>query len=176
MAQPTISLKSCAVAARVLVLVGVFLAVASGVSVEAQGVGCQPSIRASVGGLQPYLDEPWQAIASGAVRVCVAGRLSVEPEVARSSGSHYERWYVVPNVIVDLRGPGHGVTPYAIGGVGFARERDTYVTWRRDYAAWYGGIGVRLAFQDRWVVVPEFRLGDDEGRLTVGLGYQFGRQ
>lgn len=140
----------------------------------AQGPACSPSVRASVGALQPYLDEPWQLIAGGSVRLCVLGRLSVEPGVAVSPGSEYERWYAVPNVLVDLRGPGRRVTPYAIGGVGYGREHDTHVTWHRDYIAWYGGIGVRVTLNDRMFAAPEFRLGDDEGRFVIGIGYRIG--
>ena len=152
------------------------LAVLSPAAVSAQSRPCGSSIGASVGGLQPYLDEPWQFIVGGSVRLCVVGRLSVEPEVAVSPGSHYERWYAVPNVIFDLRRAGGRATPYAIGGIGYGREHDKYVTWHRDYMAWYGGVGVRIALTDRLFAAPQFRLGDDEGRLAVGVGYRFGRR
>ncbi len=141
---------------------------------DAQSAKCRPSVRATVGMLQPYMDEPWQFIGGGSVRVCVTGRLSVEPEVAVSPGSEYSRWYVVPNVLFDLRKPGSNVMPYAIGGLGFGRESQEGVDWQRSYMAWYGGIGVRLKVNDRVFVASEFRLGDDEGRVVVGVGYQFG--
>lgn len=93
---------------------------------------------------------------------------------AVSPGSEYERWYVVPNVLFDLRGPGRSVTPYAIGGIGYGREHDKHVTWHRDYTAWYGGIGARIALNERLSAEPQFRLGDDEGRFVLGIGYRFG--
>jgi hypothetical protein len=135
-----------------------------------QGTACRPALRVAPGALQPYLDEPWQFAGAGSVRACVTKRIAVEPEVVVSPGSHFERWMVTANVLVDLKKPGQ-VTPYAVGGIGYAREHDVHVTWRRSYLALNGGIGVRFNVGERLFVAPEFRLGDDLGLLVFGIGY-----
>lgn len=137
-----------------------------------QGAACRPALRVAVGALQPYLDEPWQFAGGGSVRACVTNRIGVEPEVVVSPGSHFDRWIVAANILVDLKKPGR-VTPYALGGAGYAREHDTHVTWRRSYLAWYGGIGVRFNVSERLFVAPDFRLGDDLGLVLFGIGYHF---
>jgi hypothetical protein len=39
-----------------------------------------------------------------------------------------------------------------------------------------GGIGVRIAINDRWYVAPEARLGwETHSRLTGTIGYRFGQ-
>jgi hypothetical protein len=140
-----------------------------------RGTACRPAARAAIGALQPYFDEPWQFAGAGSVRACVTKRISVEPEVTASPGSHFARWVAASNVLVDLRAPGKQMMPYAIGGIGYAREHDKHVSWHRSYLALYGGVGVRANINEHLFVAPELRIGDDLGILLLGIGYQFGK-
>jgi len=57
-----------------------------------------------------------------------------------------------------------------MGGIGYGRERDAHIDDVRNYASWYGGIGVRVRMTDRTFAAPECRLGDDDARAIVGVG------
>lgn len=118
-------------------------------------------------------------IFGGAVPFQLTPRVSVGPEIVYMIGPGEDRdLFVTGNVWFDFFGDrGRRVTPYVVAGAGFMRHRDEFF---RDFTsnegAVTGGIGVRIALNDRWYVAPEARLGwETHSRLTAVVGYRFDR-
>lgn len=131
------------------------------------------AVQVMAGGLKKYLDEPMDFAAGGSVRVNLARRFALGPEVMVSRGSKFDQWAVVPNFTFDLRDPRERVTPCVTGGVGYLHELDKSIHYKRGDLTWNGGIGARLRLGGRLYAAPEFRLVDLAPRVSVGLGYEF---
>lgn len=139
----------------------------------AQTADSRGAVRATVGFVKKYLDEPMDFAAGGSVRVNLPRRFGVEPEFLVSRGSRFNQWSFVPNVTFDLTSPRGRVTPYVTGGVGYLHELDKSINYRRSDLTWNGGIGARVRLGGRLFAAPEFRLVDLAPRVSLGLGYQF---
>jgi hypothetical protein len=119
-----------------------------------------------------YLDEPAQFLGGGSIRIPMVKRLGAEPEFVVVPGSRFTQWTLMPNVSLDLRGPGRAVIPYVIGGLGYLHELDKAIEYERSDWAFHGGVGARIVAGKGLFIAPEFRIGHDI-RIVVGLGYLF---
>lgn len=157
---------------RITSIAAVAMALAGAIPAIGQTPASGGAVRVTVGYGLYYLDEPWQPVFGGSVRFRVFRRFSVEPEFISSRNPTYKRWMFIPNVVFDLRGPGEKVTPYVIGGVGYASELDKSINVKGSEMAWNGGFGARVRLKGGLFISPEFRIGSFM-RAAVGIGYQF---
>ena len=148
------------------------LTLAAAVPAMGQASASRGALRVTVGYGMQYLDEPWRTAIGGSVRFQVFRRFSVEPEFVSSRGPRFNQWTFIPNVVVDLRDPKEKVIPYVIGGVGYFRDLDKSINYKRSEIGWSGGFGARVRLGGGLFVSPEFRLGHIT-RAAVGIGYQF---
>ena len=138
----------------------------------AQTSDSRGAVRVTVGYSKQYLDEPWHPVIGGSVRLRLFSRLSVEPEFVSSRGPRFKQWTTIPNVVYDLSDPAERLSAYVIGGVGYFRELDKSIHYKRHEMAWSGGLGVRVRLRGGLFFSPEFRLGHITC-AAVGIGYQF---
>jgi hypothetical protein len=120
-----------------------------------------------------------------APRFYLSPRVSVGPEFVYMVGPGEDRdIFFTGNVWFDIaEADATGVkrvTPYLVAGVGVMAHRDFLfnegVTWFHKEVGFSGGIGARIALNDRWYVAPEARLGSElHARLTAVAGYRFAR-
>ena len=148
------------------------LAMSCAVPARAQLADVHGAVRITAGTAMKYLDEPWEFAGGGSLRVYLARRLSVEPEITVSPGSRFKQWTFVPNIAFDLRHPGERLTPYVIGGIGYFHEIDKSISYKRSEMAWNGGVGLRARLTRRIFLSPEFRIGHLT-RATISLGCLF---
>jgi hypothetical protein len=117
----------------------------------------------------------------GAFRYPVSPRVSVGPEIVYMIGPGRDRdLFLTGNVWFDVLAPRRGVvrrvTPYIVAGAGLMRHTDQFVDFTVHEWAVTGGVGVRIALNDRWYVAPEARLGwEPHVRLSASVGYAFNR-
>jgi hypothetical protein len=139
---------------------------------HAQDAPPRGAIRIAGGYAVQYIDEPWRVSRSASIRFYVAPRLSIEPELTVSPGPNFAQWTFIPNIAWDLRDSLARVVPYLIGGVGYFRDTDKSILYRRREVAWTAGMGLRVALGGRIFAAPEFRCGHIS-RLGIGIGYLF---
>jgi hypothetical protein len=121
-------------------------------------------------------------IFGGAFRYPLSPRVSIGPELVYMIGPGHDRdLFVTGDIWFDFiprqRGVPARFSPYLVAGVGLMRHSDESL---RDFVvhewAFTGGIGLRIALNERWYVAPEARLGwEPHARLSGSVGYAFGR-
>jgi hypothetical protein len=128
-----------------------------------------------------FLDESYlnHVVVGGSARFYLTRRLSVEPELLYMRESRRDQdWVLVPNVAFDFRRPGARVVPYAIGGAGLLRNKQTFGTWSYAANSWTvgGGLGAKIFLTERLFVSPEVRIGTEPFfRVTGSIGYVLSR-
>jgi hypothetical protein len=149
----------------------------------ATGAVCQGvvEIRASAG-TAVFADESadvhqWYG---GAVRVYVTSRLAIEAEAGylRLNRDHYDV-LLLPNVSYDFRSLDKRVIPYVIGGAGYLRTTDRFLSGSFSSSTWVaeGGGGAKIYLTGGLLIAPEFRVGSElHIRAGAGLGYTFSRR
>lgn len=169
-------------AAALLLAAAVFHATNAGAETNRPAPACETNI-----GLATFADE--DAVEhfqiGAAPRFYLSPRVSVGPEFVYMAGPGEDRdIFFTGNVWFDIVEPGamgvKRVTPYLVAGVGVMAHRDFLfnegVRWFHKEVGFSGGIGARIALNDRWYVAPEARLGSElHARLTAVAGYRFGR-
>lgn len=134
--------------------------------VNAQSPAHRASIdlKSSIGYTVVFDDDAHHLHTSGAARLYVADRFSIEPEVQYLRASLHDDVVIAANINLDLR---RGrVIPYVSGGIGLANGRHVFAQ---------GGVGTKIKVSGSWFVAPDVRFGYYYHiRSTVGFGYAFG--
>ena len=116
-------------------------------------------------------------VSGGAFRYRLSPRVSVGPEVIYMVGPGQDRnlfltgnlWFHFTEPRADRR-----ATPYFVLGGGLMRHRSEFIDFVAYEGAVTGGIGVRIALNERWYIAPEARLGwEPHTRLSANVGYTF---
>ena len=124
---------------------------------------------------KPFLDERGGFAAGAALRVPVAKRVAVRPEVLGGSIDTYRRAMMLGSVTVDVTRPEAATVGYVVGSAGLQHTRDRRISYSHNEAAFLAGGGLRYKLNDRWVMTVEARFGLDAFPLiTAGFGYRFG--
>lgn len=128
------------------------------------------------------------SVFSGAVRVYVWRRLSIEPEILFMQRGAFDRDVLItPHIAFDITDPRGRFVPYVIAGIGAEHHRDqitftdffngnTVVTKRTSgfTLTANAGVGVKLFLTNRLFVAPDVRVGHEPNfRATVSVGYVF---
>jgi hypothetical protein len=120
-------------------------------------------LKGSIGYTGVFDDDSHHLHTSGAVRLYVTDRFSLEPEVQYLRASLHDDVVIAANVNGDLR---RGrVIPYVSGGIGVANGRHLFAQ---------GGVGTKIKMTESWFVAPDVRFGHYfHIRASIGLGYAF---
>ena len=137
----------------------------------------EAEISGTVGFYRPFLDEPSEFLAGGAVRIPLTRRLAVRPEFhANSYRDHHDR-LVIGSVTFDVTDPRKRAVLFVSGGGGFLRTHDKRIDYTYYEGTALGGVGVRFAIGERWTAGSEFRLGMNAfPQVTFNIGIQVGRR
>jgi hypothetical protein len=141
-----------------------------------------PSVEAIVGHAAFVDEDPIDHVLfGGAFRYPASPRFSVGPEIVYMIGPGRDRdLFLTGNVWFDILPPQadavRRVTPYIVAGAGLMRHTDQFVDFPVHEWAVTAGVGVRMAFNDRWYIAPEARVGwEPHLRLGASVGYTFNR-
>jgi hypothetical protein len=111
------------------------------------------------------------ALAGVSVRIGLAKRLGLEPELTYMKGPGEDRDVVLTPVVSYEFGSGR-VRPYVLGAAGVLWHRDRF-QWGSGYHV-SGGFGIRTQINGRWSISPEFRIGAPPHlQFKAGVGYRF---
>jgi hypothetical protein len=121
-------------------------------------------LKGSIGYTVVFDDDEHHLHNSGAARLYVTDRFSVEPEVQYLRASRHDDVVIAANVNLDLR---RGrVIPYVSGGIGLANGRHVFAQ---------GGVGTKIKVSESWFAAPDVRFGYYYHiRTSIGFGYAFG--
>lgn len=148
--------------------------------VVAQDGAPRAEIKANYGGATFIFDDGGgHHLVSGAVRVYVTKRWSIEPEFVymRDGVADQDRLFSL-NAAYDITDPSERAVFYAIGGGGVQSHR-RYPPYDSGYTrgSWNAGVGVKVFITKRLFVAPELRIGVEPlARATIGVGYVFARR
>ena len=118
-------------------------------------------------------------IFGGGFRYRLSPRVSIGPEVVYMIGPGRDRdLFLTGNIWFDFMAPQpvgiRRVSPYVVAGGGLMRHQSEFIEFVAHEAAVTGGIGVRIALDERWYIAPEARLGwEPHTRLSANVGYTF---
>jgi len=160
-------------------------AMLAGVAQPVFAQGRPAPLAEAVVGQSGFIDEAWDYFGTigGGVRVFVAPRLAIGPEVAYLSGEFdASNLTVTANMTFDIV-PDDGrrkVVPYLVAGGGYLRQKTVVgggpgstalVPFTSGEGTMSGGVGARIALGSHLFVAPEFRLGwEPESRIAVTIG------
>jgi len=153
-------------------------------AVAATPADAQPVVAAegAVGYAAFVDDSPIEhALFGGAVRVHLAPRHSIGPEVVYMRGPGFDRdWFVTANYTFDFvpQGDGHQrrrVNPFVVAGGGFMRHTDQFFdTFSTSEGSFTAGGGARVWLASRVYAVGEVRTGwEPHIRINGGIGLQW---
>ena len=152
-----------------------------GGAVSAQDGSPRAEIKANYGGATFIFDDGGgHHLVSGAVRVYVTKRFSIEPEFVymRDGAADQDRLFSL-NAAYDITDPRKRAVFYAIAGGGVQSHRRSNPSFHNGYTrgSWNAGIGVKVFITKRLFVAPELRIGvEPSARATIGVGYVFARR
>ena len=162
---------------QMLLICALFLSVTG--AVMAQDGSPRAEVKANFGGATFIVDDGGgHHLVSGAVRVYVTKRFSIEPEFVymRDGAADQDRLFSV-NAAYDITDPGQRAVFYAIAGGGVQSHRRN-PPFDNGYTrgSWNAGIGVKVFITKRLFVAPELRIGVEPiARATIGIGYVFAK-
>ena len=134
-----------------------------------------PIVAATVGYNKPYLDESGSAAFGAWLELPVTSRFAVRPEYVQSRQRFYGQRFFVASALWYLAPRTARVAPYLIGGGGWIRREERFLSYRSYAAGPLFGVGTQWRFA-RWTAGPEFRVGQTAiPILTFSIGRQLGR-
>jgi hypothetical protein len=134
-------------------------------------------LSATFGSYKRYLDEPDSATYGGSIRIPLARRWSVRPEVLVDNGRNFSNVLALGTVMFDFTDPDKRAVGYAVFSAGTVQTMEQHISFSASHWLGAGGAGVRFALSDQWVAAAEVRAGMPAFPLiTFNLGYRWGRR
>ena len=134
-------------------------------------------LSATFGSYKRYLDEPNSVTYGGSIRIPLARRWSVRPEVLVDNGGNFSNVLALGSVMFDFTDPDKRAVGYAVFTAGTVQTMEQRISFSASRWLGAGGAGVRFALSDRWVAAAEVRAGMPAFPLiTFNLGYRWGRR
>jgi hypothetical protein len=131
------------------------------------------TVRGTFGATKAFLDEPFAAVAGGAVLIPIGRRFAIGPEFHFSRVSGFEDRSFLGTGIFYLTGNSR-ITPYVTANIGMLRDRDTSINFTLREWTGGGGAGLRIATRSGLFAAPEVRIGSHAfPMVVVHLGYSF---
>ena len=130
----------------------------------------------SIGLTKEYLDEPMFTTVGGSWIIPVTARLGLRQEVLLNGGDNFNSTAFGAHLAFDLS-RGSRVTPYVMAGGGLLNQGNRWDDFRHMELYGEGGVGVRAALGDHWLLAPEVRFGwGSFPRVLVNIGYTLREQ
>ena len=134
-------------------------------------------LSATFGSYKRYLDEPNSATYGGSIRIPLARRWSVRPEVLVDNGKNFSNVLALGSVMFDFTDPDKRAVGYAVFSAGTVQTLDQRISFSASHWLGAGGAGVRFALSEHWIAAAEMRVGMPAFPLiTFNLGYRWGRR